>query len=110
MRKEGLPERPQSAQDTSFSGLLDFLLSVLSPKQKSQIGFGLAMGLPCTWRELHKLLLKLIFNVKSCKLVFRREVGPTVTLVPHTALTLPAPQPTPPPPIFMMQELAVTML
>lgn len=54
VRVKGIPERPQSAQDTSFSGLLDFLLSVLSPRQKSQIGFGLAMGLPCknTWRKL----------------------------------------------------------
>ena len=41
------PERPQSAQDTNFSGLLDFLLKVLSPRQKSQIGLGLAIGLPC---------------------------------------------------------------
>lgn len=109
MRREGLPERPQSAQDTSFSGLLDFLLSVLSPKQKSQIGFGLAMGLPCTWRELHKLLLKLIFNVKSVNWYFIERWDPQSHWYPPD-LTLPAPQPTPPPSIFMIQELAVTML
>lgn len=40
------PERPQSAHDTSFSGRPLFLLRLLSPRQKSQMGFGLASGFP----------------------------------------------------------------
>ena len=42
-----LPDRPQSAQDTIFSGLLVFLFPVLSPRQKSQYGLGLANSFPC---------------------------------------------------------------
>jgi len=42
-----LPDLPQSAQDTIFSGLLVFLFPVLSPRQKSQYGLGFATSFPC---------------------------------------------------------------
>jgi len=44
-RSVGAPDRPQSLQDTSSSGVPDFLFSVASPRQKSQYGDGAALFL-----------------------------------------------------------------
>ena len=43
-----IPDRPQLVQETIFSGLECFRLQLLSPKQKSQYGLGLASSLPST--------------------------------------------------------------
>ena len=43
-----LPDLPQLVQETILSGLEFFLLQLLSPKQKSQYGLGLASTFPST--------------------------------------------------------------
>lgn len=44
-RHEGCPERPQSEQETSCSGVDVFRFSAESPKQKSQYGDGATRAL-----------------------------------------------------------------